>query len=343
LKSDIHFGGADQKKVFDFASENLPRVGYKKRIHLMCPIIPGLSKAQKMDSSDPSTTIDFDDSNKQIKTKVNTIFSVDGIAEGNALLIILHQILFRFLDKNKKPFIVPRPEKYGGELKYATYADVEAAFIKKDLLSVDLKSGIAERIIDIVSPIRDRIQKKENQALFDKAYKVATGKGAEQTLGINSLEIKVGKILSIERHKDADSLYVEQIDVGEEKPRTVVSGLVKYIPIEKMQNRMLLVCTNLQPAELRGVSSEGMVLAAANKDRSVIDLVNVPEGAKIGEQIKFEGETGDADKPFISKGRLQKIVKFLHTNKDAVPLFKEKQFMTSAGPCTSTIPDATVS
>jgi aminoacyl tRNA synthase complex-interacting multifunctional protein 1 len=47
----------------------------------------------------------------------------------------------------------------------------------------------------------------------------------------------VGKIVSVKKHPDADSLYVEEIDVGEEKPRTVVSGLVKYIPLEGMQVR----------------------------------------------------------------------------------------------------------
>lgn len=48
--------------------------------------------------------------------------------------------------------------------------------------------------------------------------------------------IRVGRIVSCERHPDADSLYVEQIDVGEaEGPRTIVSGLVKYVPLEEMQ------------------------------------------------------------------------------------------------------------
>jgi tRNA-binding EMAP/Myf-like protein len=50
------------------------------------------------------------------------------------------------------------------------------------------------------------------------------------------MDIRVGKIISCEKHPDADSLYVEQIDVGEaEGPRTIVSGLVKYVPLEEMQ------------------------------------------------------------------------------------------------------------
>ena len=49
------------------------------------------------------------------------------------------------------------------------------------------------------------------------------------------LDLRVGHIIKAERHPDADSLYVEQIDVGEAEPRTVVSGLVKYIPLDQMQ------------------------------------------------------------------------------------------------------------
>ena len=52
---------------------------------------------------------------------------------------------------------------------------------------------------------------------------------------ISSLDIRVGRIVKCERHPDAESLYVEQIDVGETEPRTIVSGLVKYVPLEQMQ------------------------------------------------------------------------------------------------------------
>lgn len=52
---------------------------------------------------------------------------------------------------------------------------------------------------------------------------------------ISSLDIRVGRIVKCEHHPDAESLYVEQIDVGEPEPRTIVSGLVKYVPLEQMQ------------------------------------------------------------------------------------------------------------
>lgn len=56
------------------------------------------------------------------------------------------------------------------------------------------------------------------------------------------LDIRVGLITKVQKHPDADSLYVEEIDVGEAAPRTVVSGLVKFIPIEQMQVYYLGPC-----------------------------------------------------------------------------------------------------
>lgn len=53
---------------------------------------------------------------------------------------------------------------------------------------------------------------------------------------VSRIDLRVGRIVSCEQHPDADSLYVEQIDCGEaEGPRTIVSGLVKYVPLEEMQ------------------------------------------------------------------------------------------------------------
>lgn len=77
------------------------------------------------------------------------------------------------------------------------------------------------------------------------------------------LDIRVGRIVEVSRHPDADSLYVEKIDLGEENPRTVVSGLVKFVPIEQMKDRLVVVLCNLKPAKMRGVESAGMVLCAS--------------------------------------------------------------------------------
>ena len=87
----------------------------------------------------------------------------------------------------------------------------------------------------------------------------------------------------------AEKLYVEEIDVGEDKPRQVVSGLVPYIPLERFSTARLCVICNLKPSPLRNVTSYGMVLAAANSDRTVVELVEPPAGSVVGERLVLAG------------------------------------------------------
>ncbi|KAI7964620.1 hypothetical protein MJO29_002718 [Puccinia striiformis f. sp. tritici] len=107
------------------------------------------------------------------------------------------------------------------------------------------------------------------------------------------IDMRVGKIIHVEKHPDADSLYVEKIDFGEAEPRTVVSGLVNYIPIEEMRDRLLVGICNLKPANMRGVKSFAMVLAATSKDgkgaAGSVELVAPPAGSEPGDRIFFEG------------------------------------------------------
>ena len=81
------------------------------------------------------------------------------------------------------------------------------------------------------------------------------------------LDMRVGLIKTAKRHPDADSLYVEEVDVGEEKPRTVISGLVKFIPEDQMQNRKAILMCNLKPSKMRGIMSEAMVMCASTPDK----------------------------------------------------------------------------
>jgi tyrosyl-tRNA synthetase len=373
LDVDVQFGGVDQRKIFMFARENLPRIGYRKRAHLMNPLIPGLGETGKMSSSEPLSKVELDETEEAIKHKINQAFAREGVAQGNGLLAILKHILFRFLEKHDRPFVAPRPDKYGGPQIFKTYADVEAAFVLPEgqsgkLMAGDLKSGIRDLLNEFLHPLREKINQKAELASrayphllpvpiavsgkpdIKKAVAVAAapkkGKVATAILGPQSLEVKVGRIVEVKKHEQADSLYVEQIDVGEDKPRTIVSGLVNYIPIEKMQNRLVLVCTNLQPAALSGVTSEGMVLAATRRDKKEVqglDLVNPPEGAKVGETVFFEGDSAEPDRPSISNARFKKLLKDLRTDEEGRALWKDSPFMTSAGVCTSTVVNATIS
>lgn len=107
----------------------------------------------------------------------------------------------------------------------------------------------------------------------------------------SKIDFRVGLILSAEKHPNADSLYVEQIDVGEEKPRTVCSGLVAYIPTaEELVGKRVIVIANLKPAKMRGVESQAMLLAAEADGK--VELVIAPEGCKPGDRVTVDGYDG---------------------------------------------------
>lgn len=168
LKVDAQFGGVDQRKIFMFAREFLPMVGYEKRIHLMNPLIPGLGESGKMSSSEPNSKIDFEDSDQIIKQKVNKAYCIDGVPEGNGLLAILKYILFRKIEKDGRSFVVNRPEKYGGKIEFKDYSGVERAFSEKRLSSIDLKQSISDELISFIAPLRSKLEK--HKKLIDEAY-----------------------------------------------------------------------------------------------------------------------------------------------------------------------------
>lgn len=168
LDVDAQFGGVDQRKIFMFAREYLPKIGYKKRIHLMNPLIPGLGKSGKMSSSEPNSKIDFDESFESINEKISKAFSVDGEVENNGLLAILKYVVFRKLEQESRSLLIERPEKWGGNVEYPTYEALEADFVNKSLSSVDLKPAVAKEIENLIAPIRQKIS--ENSDLTLKAY-----------------------------------------------------------------------------------------------------------------------------------------------------------------------------
>jgi len=168
LEVDAQFGGVDQRKIFMFAREFLPKINYEKRIHLMNVLIPGLGESGKMSSSELNSKIDFEDTDKEIRKKINKAYSEDGKIEGNGLLALLKYVIFKFLEQEKRKFEINRPEQYGGKIIYKTYEEVERDFQEKKLSSIDLKQGVSEEIIKLNAPIREILEKK--QKLIKQAY-----------------------------------------------------------------------------------------------------------------------------------------------------------------------------
>ena len=98
-----------------------------------------------------------------------------------------------------------------------------------------------------------------------KSVPAAGATSAGETVDVSRLKMRIGCIVDVQKHPDADSLYVEQVDVGEGKNLTVVSGLVKHIPIEQVYMFLLhfklfcqLVCKNLALAILKDFAKENV-------------------------------------------------------------------------------------
>lgn len=98
------------------------------------------------------------------------------------------------------------------------------------------------------------------------------------------LDLRVGKILEIENHPNADKLYLLKVDLGEENPRQIVAGLKPYYKREQLLNKKAIFVANLEPAIIRGIKSNGMILAVDDNKGSVIILTtesDIETGSKV--------------------------------------------------------------
>lgn len=99
------------------------------------------------------------------------------------------------------------------------------------------------------------------------------------------VELKVGTVVSCEKHPKADRLLVEQVDLGDET-RQIVSGIAKFFSPQEMVGRKVIVVSNLKPAKLRGVESQGMILCAASDDDSALDLATICKDLPNGTTVR---------------------------------------------------------
>uniref|UniRef100_A0A0D6R6T1 tRNA-binding domain-containing protein n=1 Tax=Araucaria cunninghamii TaxID=56994 RepID=A0A0D6R6T1_ARACU len=155
---------------------------------------------------------------------------------------------------------------------------------------------------------------------------------------VEALDMRVGRILKAWRHPDADSLYVEEVDVGEADPRTICSGLVNYIAQEELQDRNVVVLANLKPRNMRGVKSNGMLMAASDAAHENVELLTPPEGSVPGERIWFgSDEESNSQSDAASPNQVQKkkiwetVQPLLKTTESCVAVLGDRSMRTSAG------------
>ncbi|KAI8981715.1 tyrosyl-tRNA synthetase [Mycotypha africana] len=171
LGVDAQFGGVDQRKIFILAEKYLPQLGYKKRVHLMNPMVPGLT-GSKMSASDPDSKIDLLDSPKDVAKKIKKAFCEEGNIEENGVLAFVKNIYFplKTVNGGKAQFTAIRPEQYGGNLVYDNYEDLEKDFADRKLHPGDLKAGVIAALNELLDPIRKAFEDPEMKKLVELAY-----------------------------------------------------------------------------------------------------------------------------------------------------------------------------
>jgi tyrosyl-tRNA synthetase len=169
LEADCQLGGTDQRKIMVLARENHPKIDYEPRVEIMNPLIPGLTAGGKMSASVEESKIDLLEDEKTVESKINKAYCLEGDLN-NGLLPFLKYVIFVMKQDKGDSLLIERPEKFGGNKKYSTYAELEKDFVEKKLHPMDLKKSIAIEINKILAPIR------KNKERLDRIAKEAYGK-----------------------------------------------------------------------------------------------------------------------------------------------------------------------
>ena len=182
-------------------------------------------------------------------------------------------------------------------------------------------------------------EKKKNKDATRKGVHVGKGKpqGKAASNDFEKMDIRVGRIVKAWNHEAADGLFCELIDVGEEKPREIASGLRKFYTLEEMTDRNVLVVCNLKPSKLKGFASHGMVLCASSATK--VEFVEPAEGSKIGERIFLEGDDPSALAEPASASQVtrkkvfQKVAVDLRVDSSGTAVWQGKKLQSSGGSC----------
>ncbi len=178
LNVDIAQLGMDQRKVNVLAREIAEKLGKRKPIAIHHHMMMGLTDpkdrikdgvdevlAKKMSKSIPDSAIYMADSKEEVERKLKKAYCPEGIVQDNPVLEYCKYIIFEKIDE----FVVKRPEKFGGDVTYKSYEDLEKDFVDKKLHPMDLKGTATEYINGFLEPVREYFKNnKEARELLAK-------------------------------------------------------------------------------------------------------------------------------------------------------------------------------
>ena len=142
-------------------------------------------------------------------------------------------------------------------------------------------------------------QKKEKKQEKKKEEPQVLPESEQPVHFAKNIQLKVAKIIKVERNPESDKLYVEHVDDGSGTDRIIQSGLVPYLKEEDLLGKTVIIADNLAPRKMRGIESRGMLLAADYKDengKDCVEILTAPWAAP-GTKVVLEGDDVNAEKP----------------------------------------------
>ncbi|ELP85913.1 methionine-tRNA synthetase, putative [Entamoeba invadens IP1] len=140
------------------------------------------------------------------------------------------------------------------------------------------------------------------------------------------LDIRVGQIVEAGPHPNSEHLLALKVNVGDEKPRSIVAGLAEFYKPEELQGKKAVFVCNLKASKLRGVASEGMILAATSLDGKSVKFCHPTEDIEIGKRVvPSEGKVTISVKPIVIDvvGKMKLSLKGGNVLTDVTPLIVE--------------------
>lgn len=231
-------------------------------------------------------------SNKYIDETCPWILAKDD-AKKKRLGTVLYNLLesLRIASILLEPFIPETAKKIQDQInaKVVTFESLEtfdqtvvgdSVGIGKVLFArMDEKKKLLEINPELANEIKPKKEKKQQKKVKKQ---VEVGEiGIEE---FSKVAMKVGEVIACEKHPDADKLLVSKIKIGKEE-RQIVSGIAKYYTPEDMVGKKVIVITNLKSVKLRGVLSEGMILAASDQEGNLV-IATIDQDIESGSEVR---------------------------------------------------------
>ena len=178
LKLDVAYGGMDQRHAHMLARDVAKKINRKPPVAIHTPLLTGLQAGGRMDptevkmsKSKPDSMISIHDNPDEVNRKIKKAYCPEKIVEGNPVLEICKYVVFPELKDDV--FLIERPEKFGGNLEFTSYEELEKKFIK-DLHPLDLKNSTAKYINKSLEPIHKYFEKNPDNFMKMKNLGVIT-------------------------------------------------------------------------------------------------------------------------------------------------------------------------